>query len=424
MARPPFAHFLLIAGVVSLMTGCDNEAPKHDLARDERLLKWQLTLARSEGIPTTVEEFLKLTPPFPEDQNAAPFYKKLQTVRPQLRELSSQKTISEKEIEEAKQTVESSRELFEILDAATARRHCRFDRDWKMGMAVMYPELSDIRFGVTALGLRASVAAYSGRHDLAIQDIEKMKTVAQHLGEEPFEIQGIVQSVLQSITLAKIRDLSYAFRDEPSYRSLLTKEVSQLPAVPIALSKRKHLYELVNILVSIEHFKDPEFYKQAGLIEDQLPPNQEVFLKVMSEPESKVKLVAGFRKLWAAFGALEANPSMSRAEFAKLVEPAEFEMTQGFLRHLAIYKLYTAFQDGSKVEELDLFRRQQNEWKALARGLGEPQIAEKIKIDDLISPFDGKPIRYSYDGKRILIDQGEKDGFDNPIIFEFPRPQK
>lgn len=63
-------------------------------------------------------------------------------------------------------------------------------------------------------------------------------------------------------------------------------------------------------------------------------------------------------------------------------------------------------------------RRQQ--FVALSRALQPKVIPRSIKTEDLLSPFDGKQLRYSYDGKQIVIGVSRPDEDPRWIQMKIP----
>jgi len=74
-------------------------------------------------------------------------------------------------------------------------------------------------------------------------------------------------------------------------------------------------------------------------------------------------------------------------------------------------KLYSEFTPASDqvVERLKSWKSFKVRWTAVERALAGARVASKIDTSDLLSPYDGKPLRYSYDGKHIHIELDSDD---------------
>jgi hypothetical protein len=62
------------------------------------------------------------------------------------------------------------------------------------------------------------------------------------------------------------------------------------------------------------------------------------------------------------------------------------------------------------------------EHRCLLRALARPRIPTKLDTSDLTSPYDGKPLTYSSDGKQIRIEISA--GLGSPRVIEFPLPRR
>lgn len=64
-------------------------------------------------------------------------------------------------------------------------------------------------------------------------------------------------------------------------------------------------------------------------------------------------------------------------------------------------------------------------WRGLVRALEGPRPPVKIKVDDLLSPFDGKPLEYRFDGKQMkLTVSGDTRSLSFPPDSVFEKPKK
>ena len=95
------------------------------------------------------------------------------------------------------------------------------------------------------------------------------------------------------------------------------------------------------------------------------------------------------------------------------------------------YKLYTSLTaDSMGEDEADVIEHRvafltavDQTYLALTRSLSEAVIPKSIKTNDLLSPVDGKPLSYSFDGRRLIIKVSGRIGDTEMSHIEIP-PQK
>lgn len=123
------------------------------------------------------------------------------------------------------------------------------------------------------------------------------------------------------------------------------------------------------------------------------------------------------RDQWAALG--EPEPANRTA----LVE-AERQLFQGLLSFLHVAQMREAF--GSAPNWVAVRTRNYVTYEALARALEPSTIPKRIKTDDLLSPYDQKPVKYSFENGHILIEVSAPDERNGVRRFSIGRrePEK
>ena len=83
-------------------------------------------------------------------------------------------------------------------------------------------------------------------------------------------------------------------------------------------------------------------------------------------------------------------------------------------------------QEGMAAYRASVFEAGRQTYVALARALNTHPIPTTIRTDDLLSPFDGKPLSYKYNGKEIVIQVSGKPGpgGKSPVLKIPPDPPK
>lgn len=374
-------------------------------AKDESLFQEQMRRARAEGMPTTAAEYAATIPPAKPEDNAAPLYRKLrQTIRP----LSKQSpAVPKADLEltfhpspEAKKAalalLSSYKAALDLADQAAKKPRCWFDRDWSQGYAVLFPEYADIKALARAVLLRGSLAAAEGRSADALADTRKTVQIAKHAREEPHLISHLVGEAIYQIAMRDLVCWAFTHRDVPVYREELSRLIDDFPRPDL---KAEHSGDLYSILAFVDQSLTPEGRKMIGLKEEDIPSGVNV-VAMIAPPHAKARIVEAEREIW---GALSASPS----EMAGLIDKADRDLNMALLAYPIAAKVFQALDGGSdelipkRKARTDAVRR---EYVAVVRAISGSETPKKIDTSDLLSPFDGKPLKYSFDGHQIVIE--------------------
>lgn len=383
-------------------------------ARAEAAFQAQLRLARSEGIPTNGREYAATIPAARPEENAAPIYRSLP-------ERSSEGDWARKlevllikdgasRLGEAEAFLRKNEATYKAIDEAAALPRCWFDRDWTDGPAVMMPEFMLVKRSARLLALRGSVAATRGDHAAALRDVDRIFRLADHGGEEGHFISRSLADAIRTLGLRRLAIWGSLHRDRKEYRAALAKALGEDPKADL---QREHASDLYSHLWLIENLQTPEGLEKIGLKEEDIPKAAKILPLFMNEGEARIALVAAERKLWSAYGSDSPDPAaietirrdrlMALFAFPGAPDLSESLMPQDF-------------------DETSTQRRitRRLTYTALLRVIEGPAVPRKIKTNDLLSPFDGKPLRYRFDGKQITLDVGRPPDPELPSVLTVP----
>jgi hypothetical protein len=135
----------------------------------------------------------------------------------------------------------------------------------------------------------------------------------------------------------------------------------------------------------------------------------------LSQAKARVEIVRAERAYYAALG----RPSKDRQQ---LLDQAKLNLSKSFFAFPTAANIYENLNSGqgqtNDREAVWEARRQQ--YAALLRALDGPVVPRSVKTSDLLSPFDGKPLKYSYDGKQIVITVSGFESDSKPVQLKIP----
>ncbi|MCC7433375.1 MAG: hypothetical protein IT363_01725 [Methanoregulaceae archaeon] len=364
----------------------------------------QLRLARTEGLATTGEEFAKLIPTAEPAENAAPNYAKLRGVirsLPDVRSLDLRLTYqpSELTLEEATQLLATRQPVLDLGEQAVKLPKCWFNRDWSLGAAVLMPEFADMKSLARLFALRGSVAAYRGDAMAALKNIEHLRAVGSHARMEGTAIARLVGESIDQIAMQSLASWAHMHRDQPAYREALARVIENLPRPDLKMETRGNLFEALSI---IELCSTPEGLTALGLKKADLPGIERYASLLVNKGEARIRIVKAFRDQRAA---IDLPPGQRAAK----LQAASSELRAAMMAFPTANMVFFRLTDDSQIGYLDrrepMWEANLQRWRGLIRALEGPQPPAKIKVDDLLSPFDGKPLQYRFDGKQYEVDR-------------------
>lgn len=382
------------------------EAERQEEMRYEREFREEMRLAREEGIPTTVAEFEATLPKIKPEDNAGPIYVELDKAMSKLdrktrpTQLDSRLLLWNSSAEtraRAKLILDEARLELELIEKASKRSQSLIPRDWSKGAAILYPEYSRVKSGATALRIRSALFATEGDHASALRDAQSALQVASHMYQEPTMLGHTVGIVIETMSLQHLGDLVLRYPEEGLYRSELLRALRHRSLPPL---RSFYGFDLIEVLSLMELSLTPSGRAEMGLTESDEVPNENLFLAIQSRGEGRVKVVRAMRDQWAALG--EPEPANRTA-----LNRAGNQLFQGLMSFLNAAKMREG--PGSASDWVAARARTHVTYEALARALEPSKIPKRIKTDDLLSPYDQKPVKYSFENGQIQIEVSASD---------------
>ena len=401
----------IFAGIVVAILAAPAVFVKIRGARQTVVYEEELRLARQEGLITNAAEYKATIPPVPVAENAAQFYIRMDEIPGRGDNFSGLhhrilRTPDPLALREARVYLAQKKNLLDLADQAAKLPRCWFDRDWSQGAAVSLEELADLKRGARAIALRGSVAAAEGRTDAAIQDAQRLFTIARHAGEEGHLISRMV---MESIYELGIRHLAYSasmHRDEPAYRKALADAIAAYPSPDY---RREYSDELYQVLLVLDDLGTVAGRRRVGLPEESRSFWQRFSSPSPDRADAKLKIVKAEREFWAAIGGPTPDP-------AKAVE-ARLTRTRVFSNVPVLQAIFSRENDTVALR-IHRGSSRRMKWIALNRALAGSAIPRSIKTDDLSSPYDKRPLTYRFDGKQVEIDVSAPPGVEpEPLVF-------
>mgnify|MGYP006998739677 CR=1 FL=1 len=387
---------------------------------DEAAFQKQLSLARKEGLPTTAEEFIATLPKVAPEDNAAPYYRQL---RGKLGNTSEWAALMQGlmygdthavSIRRAKEELTNREEALTLIAEAIRRPKCSFDRDWKLGLAVLLPEFADMKSAARVLLLRGAMAAVTGRANDAIADIRNMLKVANHCKDGSTAIPELVGESIELIAMRALADWSYKYR-LPLYSQELKRVLKQRHKPE---PKRESRDILFSTLILLEQVSTTEGRQSLGISSQDEEVNrvERLFGFILDKGSAKVKLVESIREGWKA---LDAPIDQRRYR----VRQASYNTSMALLAFPMAGRVSDAlgYGDENVPCRVELWKCHQLFYQGALRALSEKVIPKAIRTDDLLSPFDGKPLIYRFDGRQIVIQVSTPKEIEFvPNVFKLP----
>lgn len=381
----------------------------------------ELRLARKEGIPTSAAEIRAMIRPAAPEENAALFYKKLKSPWDDKTDLTkltrdilfSPPADSEKATTEAKAYLAKHKSSLELVEAATAKPRCWFDRPWEDGAAVLFTEYAYMKWATKLLILRGTVACREGRVEDALADARRIPKMGEHIGEEPVLIGGLVRVALDRMGVTALGAWSLKTRN-PAYAKEM--EVALKAQGPIDL-KAGNAMEMFNALTMAELSLTKEGREKIGLKEEDTHKLEGVMPYLMNRNRARAGIVRAHRKMWAAY-------ELPRDQQQAKLEEANHEFYKAFLAFPTAAYIYEALSSGFQEGQVEMVKGVESKqllMKGIQQALSRPTIPARLELKELKSPYDGKPVVVTFDGTRISAKMSGSENEDgNPDSISIP----
>lgn len=354
----------------------------------------QLRLARLEGLPTSVAEYEATLPKVSPEDNAAPIYLKLARLNsdwenglPRDHALFAAPT--QEDLDRVKRALEKAEPALDLIQQAVQRPKCLFDQKTTKGRG-------ELKSAANVLLLRGRLSAAEGDHASALADAGAILRIASHVDDQSDFLSHMVGDAIRQNGLHFMATMAVRFPDQAAYRQVLGDVVA---AYKVRRLKTMLRGELVEILGVIEDYET----------EGSNAKGRKSTTHVASQ--TKANVVKALRKRWAAFDAPEASQH-------DLTRQAGQDLVKAFKDVPKLAEAYDGVFGFGELEipKKDLCRRVA--YQALLRALEYPTLPKAIKTDDLLSPYDKKPVTYKYEKGRILIEVSKSTSRYQPYRLE------
>lgn len=357
----------------------------------------QLRLARAAGLATTHAEYAARLPKVDASENAASYYlpsepRKINPDAAKHLEALDEK-LSEGNLVRAREFLMQQRERLRQLEYAVKMPSCRFERDWQDGAAVLIFEYSQMKQAARLFMLRGVVAAADGRQKDAIEDIARTRVIAQHLEGEMMAIPTLIAMSIRSSGFRHLAKWSLSDDDREAYLLALGESIESAPK---NLLRGRWNDELCNLLSVIDLCSTEDGRAKLGLSEDEVAPGDGLFASLKDPWTSRADLVKGYVAVWKS-----------------LDEPLDVRLRVFDSHELAMSNAMLSFLTASKVSNPSFLRNalalkeswesQLRQWQVVHEALSQSSIPESMNLSKIVSPFDGEPLRYKFDGKQIVV---------------------
>lgn len=399
-------------GFSGLFIAKDRANSRLEHERWQKKFEQECALARAEGIPVTMAEFAATIPIPKPTENGAPYYKQLRKLRPKVpKTYTSRHFETAAERHEAEHTLASCSAFIAKMNEGAAKQHCWFDRDWSQGSAVLLPEYSEMKFGCHLKLLQGTICADDGNAIAAIAQVRGVEHIADQLREEPLDISQLVALAIDQLALHALEVWASCY---PEHKAAYLAEVAQIiKHFPEPDLKLMHRSDLCMWLKSFDDSQTEEGRKSFGLRDDQINEIPKIVARLEPFDKAKVDFVVAKREYWRAL----TRTGKMRDD---LCAEAEQHAAIATLTSPLLSTVYSAIVEGTPPSAVvQRFQADKVVAKMALQALSASEIPKSWPGPAPTSPIDGKPIRYSFDGKIIVFDAGkivgDSDDFDCKI---------
>jgi len=372
-----FVVIIAIAVVVKV------EANRREATREKAALQDQLRLARSEGIPTTWQEFAATIRPAKLSENAAPFYRRLKEGSFNTTDFAKLEhevafNPSSEHLSSARAFLAQKKDDLDLVDQATKLPRCWFDRDWSKGAAVL-----------------GSVAAAEGHPEEALRNIQQVLAISLHAGDEETAMAFYTSRSVFAIGFHHLALWALIHRDVPAYHKAMEEALRNWPKYDLLITHRD---DLLNVRTLVALSTTEKGRAELGVKPDEVSKLETPVSLLANRSKANIQIVKAEREIWAAY----KEPAATRLS---KMHPAQHDLMVGLAAYptgAQFYYALTQEDDGTYlVDQSAEAQRLCN--VALARALKQVKIPKTMNLDGLRSPIDGKPLDYSFDGRQITI---------------------
>lgn len=173
----------------------------------------ELQKLKQAGIPTTLEE---LAPPeIPDSENAALVYQKVFGLMDnrdmeEIQSLPSYSDVtkwSEEQKKEIPLLIERNKEIYKLLEKATALPKCRFALRYEDGPGVRMFHISKLRMCARLLAVKSILEAENGQIEKGLNSCITGMKLSQSLSNQPVLINQLVRMAMNSLLLRSLEEI-------------------------------------------------------------------------------------------------------------------------------------------------------------------------------------------------------------------------
>lgn len=177
-----------------------------DLARER-------AQAQKEGLPLDSAQLQRPLPPA--DQNAAPLYQQIGQILkdkplnlPRYADpMTAAYSYTPEQIAAVEKILASRQDVLTLVHQAADRPQCVFQRDWKEGPALLFPEYAPMRASVRLLQTESFLIARQGRYSDAVANQARGFRIAEHAASDPILIAYFVGVACDALTLSGMKGI-------------------------------------------------------------------------------------------------------------------------------------------------------------------------------------------------------------------------
>ena len=380
--------------------------------RDEQaLVDEQWRLIRQEGIPSTPAEIEALLPVVSPSANPAVLYAKDAMVhyRPNIdgwddlwwRAAWEWDSAAEADV---RRVLIDNKEFLDRYDQAVRFPHCRWQKKWEEGLAVLWPEFTKMKLGAKLLLLRGSLATQEGKSAAAIAEAKRCFVLASHLSEAPNDVAALVARAIRSMALHHLMAWAFLHPADKAYSDALRRLPSTVkrPGLRFVLAP-----EMIGTVSLYELARTPQGRKYLGVREDQASSEAErIIPHLQSERVGLSRILKGYRQFWAALEPLDESR----------VEQARLEIASGMISVPTAVRIFDALRFDGSVGELTARSPSELLCEPFLVAMHKPQGAGDIRVGKVVA-------RYTKTATSLELELIEPKGHrDAKLRFPSERP--
>ncbi len=229
--RPTFSAIVCLIAIASSGSalGVDGAKPN---------LKSEIAACRKAGIALSGKDLETQHPAT--NRNAAVLYKQWSDLKKSkrfsatdydsLQKLTNFK-FKDGAVREGLQVVAANKDVIALIHKVTSLPECNFAKDWSMGPAVLFPELSEMRSMARWLIGECGALARAGKPKEAVHIIGNVFVLDHHARNIKMTLNFIVASAIDSMAMSNLQKLASQFHDRPDVLNAISSLLLQAPKI-------------------------------------------------------------------------------------------------------------------------------------------------------------------------------------------------